>query len=215
MREWRRSSRPNVPPLRFNGGRDEHHDTPQAPNRLRSIRGAARSCFVRWRGPSTRMLRDQNRQAAEAKELSRRHRAGGAGGAYRLAAAITSFVDSGCKRKVDRPITEIVVPDVIRDAQGRFLPGTPSPHPQGRPALPVELRALARAETASCLQKLVELRDDPDVPAAVQLAATNALLDRAWGRPETRVEAMVEKRSTDDFSDEELMVIVGSADFCP
>lgn len=101
--------------------------------------------------------------------------------------------------------------DVIRDGHGRFLPGTASPYPAGRPALPAELRTLARAETRACLQKLVELRDDPEVPAAVQLAATNALLDRAWGRPETRINAQIEKRSVEDFSDEELMVVIGSA----
>jgi hypothetical protein len=65
------------------------------------------------------------------------------------------------------------------------------------------------------LQKLIELRDDPDVPAAIQLAATNALLDRAWGRPETRLEALIEKRSVHDFTDEELLVVAAWASPSP
>jgi hypothetical protein len=46
---------------------------------------------------------------------------------------------------------------------------------------------LAREQTESALQTLVEVKDDPNAPAGARVSASIALLDRGWGRPNTPV----------------------------
>jgi hypothetical protein len=60
----------------------------------------------------------------------------------------------------------------------------------GAPAAPVAvtpLRALARAYTAEALQTLAEIMRDEGATAAARVAASNALLDRGYGKPGTVV----------------------------
>jgi hypothetical protein len=45
-------------------------------------------------------------------------------------------------------------------------------------------------EAAACVETLVELRDDPDVPAAVRRGSSTDILDRVFGKPVTRVETI-------------------------
>jgi len=66
---------------------------------------------------------------------------------------------------------------------GRWAPGGPSPNPGGRPAVLREVRELARQHTTYAIQRLRVLTDDED--GRVALGACVALLDRAWGRPES------------------------------
>jgi hypothetical protein len=58
-----------------------------------------------------------------------------------------------------------------------------SGNPGGRPRALAEVVALARAETAANITALVRIRDDRNSPPAAVVAASTALLDRAWGRP--------------------------------
>lgn len=50
------------------------------------------------------------------------------------------------------------------------------------------LTEIAQAETERCIRKLVALRDGKKVPYTVQLGATQAILDRAWGKPTQPIE---------------------------
>lgn len=63
-----------------------------------------------------------------------------------------------------------------------FQPGQ-SGNPNGRPKLNLELQALARAQTAECLEVLQAIARDIKAPPAARVSAANSLLDRGWGKP--------------------------------
>ena len=67
---------------------------------------------------------------------------------------------------------------------GTWPKGT-SGNPGGLPKGLAEVVALARAETPACIAALCRIRDDHNSPPAAVVAASTALLDRAWGRPTT------------------------------
>jgi hypothetical protein len=64
-----------------------------------------------------------------------------------------------------------------------------SGNPGGRPKALVEVQEAARSHTLTALATLARIADDKTAPPAAQVAAANALLDRAWGRPSQPVEA--------------------------
>ena len=70
---------------------------------------------------------------------------------------------------------------IPRLANGQFRPGA-SGNPGGRPAALAEVKQLARQHTALAIQKLAHIAEHGHSEMA-QIAAANALLDRAWGRP--------------------------------
>lgn len=47
----------------------------------------------------------------------------------------------------------------------------------------IEVMSLAKTHSMEAIKKLVELMNDPSVPAATQRAAANDILDRAYGKP--------------------------------
>lgn len=53
----------------------------------------------------------------------------------------------------------------------------------GRPKEIGHVRDLARARTEDAIRTLVEINSDPAQPAPARVAAAQALLDRAWGKP--------------------------------
>jgi hypothetical protein len=63
-----------------------------------------------------------------------------------------------------------------------------SGNPGGRPKALVEVLEAARAHTPAALATLARIAGDATAPPAAQVAAANALLDRAWGRPTQPVE---------------------------
>jgi len=63
-----------------------------------------------------------------------------------------------------------------------------SGNPGGRPKALKAVEDAARAHTMSALETLARICKDLTAPPAAQVAAANALLDRAWGRPKQAVE---------------------------
>jgi hypothetical protein len=75
-----------------------------------------------------------------------------------------------------------------RDVYGRWLRGTPSPNPTGCiPREGREVLELAREGSPAAMRRLIAIVDDPEAPYAAQIAAANAVLDRAWGRAKQEV----------------------------
>ena len=62
-----------------------------------------------------------------------------------------------------------------------FTPGV-SGNPSGRPKIVSEIAALARAQTSTALNALVEIATKGEKEAA-RVSAAVALLDRGWGKP--------------------------------
>jgi hypothetical protein len=73
-----------------------------------------------------------------------------------------------------------------------------SGNPSGRPKVVGEIRALAREHTAAALEALVEIVGSKKAPPAARVAAANAILDRGYGRPETKIDATIEQNSAAD-----------------
>jgi hypothetical protein len=63
-----------------------------------------------------------------------------------------------------------------------------SGNPGGKPKAIVEVQNLARSYTTEAVEGLVRVLRDEKTPAAAVIAAANALLDRAWGRPLAQVQ---------------------------
>lgn len=81
-----------------------------------------------------------------------------------------------------------------RNETGRFLPGTPSPNPSGRPAVDPKVKRetheVLAAATPKAARRLVELMDSPD--ERIALTASQLVLDRVYGKPVQQVDAKVE-----------------------
>ncbi|MFN9029515.1 MAG: hypothetical protein ACK54C_00105 [Betaproteobacteria bacterium] len=71
--------------------------------------------------------------------------------------------------------------------RGRPFPKGVSGNPAGRPKVPEHVREACRALTDKAVQTLRVVMDDGDAPAAARVSAANAVLDRAWGKPESDV----------------------------
>src|SRR6266404_6292667 len=68
---------------------------------------------------------------------------------------------------------------------GKRFPKGRSGNPGGRPRIPDDVRELARAHTLEAVQTLVDVMRDMEAPPASRVRASECLLDRAWGKPET------------------------------
>ena len=70
---------------------------------------------------------------------------------------------------------------------GCFAPGR-SGNPGGRPPEVGRVKELARAHTEEALGTLVAIMRNGKSPAAARLRAAELLLDRGWGKAETKAE---------------------------
>jgi len=71
-----------------------------------------------------------------------------------------------------------------------------------------EIRSLARAHTAKALNVLVGIMNQSKAPHAARVAAANAVLDRAWGKPNQTIEATVSNVDPARVTDAELAAVV-------
>ena len=69
---------------------------------------------------------------------------------------------------------------MTRLTNGQWAPGQ-SGNPGGRPHVVAEVRELARSHTAAAIERLVQEMTNGDTSHA-RIAASNALLDRGWGK---------------------------------
>lgn len=90
------------------------------------------------------------------------------------------------------PAAAPTLPAPVRENNGRFKRGGPSPNPGGRPAVAPEVREAARAYTTEMLSVLVNVAMDEGAPAAARVTAATAVLDRGHGKPTVSVDAKVE-----------------------
>lgn len=67
---------------------------------------------------------------------------------------------------------------------------------------PTDIRSLARAHTATAIKTLVGIMAQEDAPPSARVAASQALLDRGWGKATQHVE--VTRRIAAELSDDEL-----------
>jgi hypothetical protein len=79
---------------------------------------------------------------------------------------------------------EITAPVVARGESGKWLPGSGSANPGGRPKGYGEIRRLAREHGKRAIARLAELIESDD--GRVAAMACVVLLDRGFGKPKTR-----------------------------
>lgn len=89
-----------------------------------------------------------------------------------------------------------LLPPAQRDSKGRLLPGQRSINPNGRPPAIRDIKEAARTHTRQALNTLVSVMNDTDAPPASRVAASEAILNRGWGKPMQNVEARIDVTDT-------------------
>lgn len=69
---------------------------------------------------------------------------------------------------------------------------------------PYNLKALCKIETLACIETLKKVRDDDGAPPAARVKASEAILDRGWGKPTQTVEMEVTNRAPGELTRDEL-----------
>jgi len=90
-----------------------------------------------------------------------------------------------------RSVGQPLMPTPVREANGRFRRGAPSPNPTGRAPVAPEVKEAAQAHTLEMLSVLVSVAKDNGAPPAARVAAANSVLDRGHGKPMANLEAKV------------------------
>jgi hypothetical protein len=85
-----------------------------------------------------------------------------------------------------------------------------SGNPGGRPKVVGEVQDLARQHSSEAIETLAAIMRDKKAPHAARALASNAILDRAYGRPAQTVNANVASRPAHELSDAELLAIAAS-----
>jgi hypothetical protein len=80
-----------------------------------------------------------------------------------------------------------------------------SGNPTGRPKIPADVVALARAASPDAIRKQIALLESDDENVA--LKASQAILDRAYGRPMQNVTATVSTQKAEELADDVLASI--------
>ena len=79
---------------------------------------------------------------------------------------------------------------------GRFAPGN-SGNPGGRPKQNYVISDLARSHTELAIETLAEIAANQKAPPAARVSASEALLNRGWGKPAQSLDAKIENRTVD------------------
>jgi hypothetical protein len=72
-----------------------------------------------------------------------------------------------------------------------------SGNPGGRPKALRDVVELARGATPTAIATLKRIAGDKNAPAAAQVSAAVALLDRAWGKPRFPLDVDAERHNSD------------------
>jgi hypothetical protein len=72
---------------------------------------------------------------------------------------------------------------------------------------PTEIKSLARVHTEAALKTLVGVMNQAEAPPAARVAAANSLLDRGWGKAESKSEITMRKVIAKELPDDELAAI--------
>src|SRR5262245_51836745 len=83
--------------------------------------------------------------------------------------------------------------DENREANGHFKKGV-SGNPGGRPAILEEVRDYARQYTKEAIDVLVGIMRNQRLPAQARVAASSAVLDRGFGKPQQAISTEVVQR---------------------
>jgi hypothetical protein len=103
----------------------------------------------------------------------------------------------------------------VRDAKGRFVPGSSGNVNKvgGRPPVIRHIRELAREHTEPAFQKLLEIAMNGESETA-RVTALKEIFDRGWGKsaqPLTGADlGPIEIRRAKDLSDDELAAIIAN-----
>ena len=87
-----------------------------------------------------------------------------------------------------------------------FKPGQ-SGNPHGRPKVVGEVQELARQHTGEAIKTLVAIMRNKKAPPAARAMASNAILDRGYGKPAQTMNANVKTAPLQALSDAELTAI--------
>ena len=70
-----------------------------------------------------------------------------------------------------------------------------SGNPGGRPKILADVREAARAHSVTAINALVEIIENKKAPPAARVAAANSILDRGFGKPESKIDANITRRA--------------------
>ena len=90
-----------------------------------------------------------------------------------------------------------------------------SGNPGGRPKILADVRELARAHTTSAMNALVQIVEDENAPPAARVTAANSLLDRAYGKPEAKIDANISRHAVIRAPEPCASVEEWEAKYCP
>jgi hypothetical protein len=78
---------------------------------------------------------------------------------------------------------------------------------------PIDLRSLARSHTETAVKTLASIMNMADAPPAARVGAASALLDRGWGKPDSKHEHVHRNKRASEIADDELAdIAVGSGE---
>ena len=104
--------------------------------------------------------------------------------------------------ETDKPLKRVGNPNWIK--------GGASPNPSGRTDKPIAM--LARMHAPHALKTLVTISKDEHAPHAARVSASQAILDRAYGKPPTfSTQDTTQLKRAIDMTDDELAAIVARA----
>ena len=103
--------------------------------------------------------------------------------------------------ETDKPLKRVGNPNWIK--------GGASPNPSGRTDKPIAM--LARMHAPTALKTLVTISKDENAPHAARVSASQAILDRAYGKAQPSAPATHQFKRAIDMTDDELAAIASGA----